>query len=151
MNVCVSFTGLLQELRSSLVSRQPAITLGNNIHGEAPPPGYTETVSVPSHSHSQPSPSVSHSELIRLRRENEEMKAVQLERDRLQAKLMAVELKLEQQTSDFAMVTDECKRAKEHLVSYKQVMEKQQEHLERLLSENFDLKRLSLNRADALT
>ena len=45
--------------------------------------------------------------------------------------------------ADFLMVTDECKRVKEELVSYKQVMEKQQEHVERLLTENFDLRRLT--------
>ena len=44
--------------------------------------------------------------------------------------------------ADFMMVTDECKRVKEELVSYKQVMEKQQEHIERLLTENFELRQM---------
>ena len=42
--------------------------------------------------------------------------------------------------AEFLMVTEECKRVKEELVSYKQVMEKQQEHIDKLLSENFDFR-----------
>lgn len=48
---------------------------------------------------------------------------------------------MERRESDLLMVTDECKRTKDQLVSYKQVMEKQQEHIEKLLTENFDLQR----------
>ncbi len=47
---------------------------------------------------------------------------------------------LDRQMAEFLMVTDECKRVKGELVSYKQVMEKQQEHVDKLLSENFDLR-----------
>lgn len=47
---------------------------------------------------------------------------------------------MDQQVADFVMVTEECKRVKEELVSYKQVMEKQQDHIERLLTENFELR-----------
>ncbi len=50
---------------------------------------------------------------------------------------------LEKQQTDLIMVTHECKRTKDQLVSYKQVMEKQQEHIERLLTENFNLSRPS--------
>lgn len=41
--------------------------------------------------------------------------------------------------TDLIMVTDECKKTKDQLLSYKQVMEKQQEHIEKLLTENFEL------------
>ena len=47
---------------------------------------------------------------------------------------------MDRQVADLMMVTDECKRVKEELVSYKQVMEKQQDHVDRLLTENFELR-----------
>lgn len=52
-----------------------------------------------------------------------------------------MQMEMERRDTDLMMVTDECKRTKEELVSYKQVMEKQQEHIEKLLTENFDLQR----------
>ena len=55
--------------------------------------------------------------------------------------LLTVQVEMDRRETDLMMVTDECKRTKEQLVSYKQVMEKQQEHIERLLTENFDLQR----------
>ena len=59
----LSLAGLLQELQSSLVAQQPAVTPGN----EAPPPSYTEIVPT-TIVHPQPSPTpTSHGELIRLR------------------------------------------------------------------------------------
>ena len=60
----------------------------------------------------------------------------ELERDKEE-----LELKLIENKKDFFMVTEECKKAKHELVTYKQVMEKLQGEIEVLLSENFDLKR----------
>lgn len=54
---------------------------------------------------------------------------------------VCVQVEMNRRETDLMMVTDECKRTKEQLVSYKQVMEKQQEHIEKLLTENFDLQR----------
>ncbi len=51
------------------------------------------------------------------------------------------QVEIDRRETDLMMVTDECKRTKEQLVSYKQVMEKQQEHIEKLLTENFELQR----------
>ena len=48
---------------------------------------------------------------------------------------------MDKKQTDFLMVTEECKKTKEELVSYKQVMEKQHEHIEKLLTENFELQR----------
>lgn len=49
------------------------------------------------------------------------------------------QVEMERRDTDLVMVTDECRRTKDQLVSYKQVMERQQEHIERLLTENFNL------------
>ncbi len=105
-----------------------------------PLPPYSEAVSVMVTSHLQLS-SDSNSEVIRLRRENEELRQLQLDRDKLNSQLVHSQSKLEQNLIDLDMVTDECKKAKEELVVYKQVLEKQHERMESLLNENFDLKK----------
>lgn len=57
------------------------------------------------------------------------------------SEVCCVQVEMNRKETDLMMVTDECKRTKGQLVSYKQVMEKQQEHIEKLLTENFDLQR----------
>lgn len=126
--------GIMAQLQTSIVSHQ-----ANQLDKKRPPP-YSETVSsMTVTSHLQPA-SNSNSEVIRLRRENEELRQHQLDRDNLNQKLVEVQNRLEQSQADLDMVTDECKKTKDELVTHKQVLEKQQEKLQELLSENFDLK-----------
>ena len=91
--------------------------------------------------HLQSTSSDSNSEVIQLRRENEELRQLQLDREKLNTQLVEAQSKLEQYVVEFEMVTEECKKAKEELVVYKQVLERQQETLESVLSENFDLRK----------
>ena len=113
--------GLLHELRSSLpVEEQVATTTGA-------PPSYSEVISE-TRSRSQ---SIA-AEIQRLRRENEELRRSQMELDR--------------QVSDFDMVTEECKKVKDQLVAYKQVIEKQQLQIEGLAGgQNVDTRMLSIS------
>ncbi len=104
------------------------------------PPSYSKAVSVVLTSHVQSS-SDSNTEVIRLRRENEELRQLQFDRDKLNLKLVDSQSKLEQNLVDLDMVTEECKKAKEELNVYKQVLERQHERMESLLNENFDLKK----------
>ena len=129
--------GVIAQLQTSIVSQQ---TLFNELDKSRPPPPYSEAVSVMVTSHLQ-SATNSNSEMIRIRRENEELRQHQLDRDLLNHKLVESLNKLEQNQVDLDMVTDECKKTKEQLVVHKQVLEKQQEKLEELLSENYDLKK----------
>lgn len=129
--------GIMAQLQTSIVSQQ---TLFTELDKTRPPPPYSEAVSVMVTSHLQSATS-SNSELIRLRRENEELRQHQLDRDRLNQKLVESQSKLEQNQIDLDMVTEECKKAKDALVVHRQVLEKQQEKLEHLLSENFDLRK----------
>ena len=120
------------------------------------PPSYYDTVStfIASHHYqtkSSPPPSPfptglphdgsSHNELIKLRRENERLRAQEMEYQRENALLLKKKESMVTQLSDFDMVTEECKNVKEQLVAYKQVMEKQHEQMERLLNENTELQR----------
>ncbi len=104
------------------------------------PPSYSKATSVVLTSHIQ-STSNSNTEIIRLRRENEELRQLQLDRDKLNSKLVDSQSKFEQNLVDLDMVTEECKKAKDELVVYKQVLDKQHERMESLLNENFDLKK----------
>lgn len=106
-----------------------------------PPPPYSEAISVMVTTHLQSASSDSNSEVIRLRRENEELRQLQFDRNKLNSQLVESQSKLEQNVVDFEMVTEECMKAKESLVAYKQTLEKQHETLERLLLENSELKR----------
>ena len=116
--------GLLHELQSSLEEQLPGV--------EAPP-SYVEAVSG-SRGRSQ---SIT-SEIQRLRRENEELK------EQNESLLLNAERDRHHQQSEFDWVTEECKRAKEHLVAYKQVIEKQQLQIERLAcGQNVDTRMLS--------
>ena len=123
--------GVLAELQTSSKSEDT-----NHL-----PPPYSEAVSVMVTTHMQSTSSDSNSEVIRLRRENEELRQLQLDREKLNTQLVEAQSKLEQYVVDLEMVTDECKKAKEELVVYKQVLERQQETLESVLSENFDLRK----------
>ena len=115
--------GLLHELRSSLEEQ---------VSGVEAPPSYVEAVSSSrGRSHSIPS------EIQRLRHENEELK----EQNEC---LLSNAQRDRSQQSEFDWVTEECKRAKEQLVAYKQVIEKQQLQIERLAcGQNVDTRMLS--------
>ena len=116
--------GLLHELQSSLQEQVPGV--------EAPP-SYVEAVSG-SRGRSQ---SIT-SEIQRLRRENEELK------EQKESLLLNAQRDRSLQQSEFDWVTEECKRAKEQLVAYKQVIEKQQLQIERLAcGQNVDTRMLS--------
>ena len=116
--------GLLHELRSSLEEQVPGV--------EAPP-SYVEAVSG-SRGRSQ---SIS-SEIQRLRHENEELK------QQNECLLSNAQRDRSRQQSEFDWVTEECKRAKEQLVAYKQVIEKQQLQIESLAcGQNVDTRMLS--------
>ena len=116
--------GLLHELRSSLEEQVPGV--------EAPP-SYVEAVSC-SRGRSQ---SIS-SEIQRLRQENEELK------QQNECLLLNAQRDRSHQQSEFDWVTEECKRAKEQLVAYKQVIEKQQLQIESLAcGQNVDTRMLS--------
>lgn len=138
---------LLQELQAAL---QPGKS------GLPPPPTYAE---VAPYSYLHSSARRTSAELLHLRRENEQLRQVQRQCEQLSAQLKESQVRLDprydhhviimllsqveiqRRENDLMMVTDECKKTKEQLVSYKQVMEKQQEHIEKLLTENFDLQR----------
>ena len=78
------------------------------------------------------------SEIQRLRRENEELK------EQKESLLLNAQRDRSLQQSEFDWVTEECKRAKEQLVAYKQVIEKQQLQIERLAcGQNVDTRMLS--------
>ena len=116
--------GLLHELQSSLQEQVPGV--------EAPP-SYVEAVSG-SRGRSQ---SIT-AEIQRLRRENEELK------EQKESLLLNAQRDRSLQQSEFDWVTEECKRAKEQLVAYKQVIEKQQLQIERLAcGQNVDTRMLS--------
>jgi len=124
---------ILAELHKSTIDSKSDST-------DTEPPPYSEAMSVMVTSHFQFGPD-SNSELIRLRRENEELRQLQLDRERLNAKLVDSQSKLELSILEMDHVTDECKKAKEELVAYKQVLESQHEKFSKLLTENYDMKR----------
>ena len=116
--------GLLHELRSSLEEQ---------VLGVEAPPSYVEAVSG-SRGRSQ---SIL-SEIQRLRHENEELK------QQNECLLSNAQRDRSRQQSEFDWVTEECKRAKEQLVAYKQVIEKQQLQIESLAcGQNVDTRMLS--------
>ena len=117
--------GLLHELRSSLEEQVPGV--------EAPP-SYVEAVSC-SRGRSQ---SIS-SEIQRLRQENEELK------QQNECLLLNAQRDRSHQQSEFDWVSEECRRAKDQLVAYKQVIEKQQLQIESLAcGQNVDTRMLYL-------
>lgn len=125
--------GLLHELRSSLVVEEQVATVGA-------PPSYSEAISETTRSRSQ---SIA-AEIQRLRRENEELKKSQSQNEHLVSELTRVKNDMVHQLSDFEMVTEECKKVKEQLVAYKQVIEKQQLQIESLAyGHNVDTRMLS--------
>ena len=79
-------------------------------------------------------------ELRRLRRESQELARVQAENEDLISQLMQTKVLLAERSQDLDEVTSECKKTKDELVTHKQVLENYQEHIEKLLTENADLK-----------
>jgi hypothetical protein len=80
------------------------------------------------------------SELRKLRQDSHELARVLTENEDLTSQLMQTKMLLAERSQDLDEVTSECKKAKDDLVTHKQVLENYQEHIERLLTENADLK-----------
>ena len=83
-------------------------------------------------------------ELRRLRLENQELARMQAENEDLISQLTHTKILLAERSQDLDEVTSECKKAKDDLVTHKQVLENYQEHIERLLTENADLKVMAM-------
>ena len=80
-------------------------------------------------------------DLQKVRQESQqELARLKVENDDLISQLMSAKMLLAERSQDLDEVTSECKKAKEELVTHKQVLENYQEHIERLLTENADLK-----------
>ena len=80
------------------------------------------------------------SELRRLRQDSHDLSRILSENEDLISQLKDTKMLLAERSQDLDEVTSECKKAKEALVTHKQVLENYQEHIERLLTENADLK-----------
>ena len=157
--------GLLQELQVSLSDEETESGKKNEA-----PPTYSETVkrdenhalgphsNPPPHlpplssPHTQPqrrpsldSPTAKSraNELRKLRLDSQELAKVQAENEDLISQLTQAKILLAERSQDLDEVTSECKKAKDELVTHKQVLENYQEHIERLLTENADLKMIA--------
>ena len=82
-------------------------------------------------------------ELRGLRQDSLELKRIQVENEDLISQLMQTKILLAERSQDLDEVTSECKKTKDELVTHKQVLENYHEHIERLLTENADLKILT--------
>ena len=116
--------GLLSQLRSSLSDEEKSLSS---------PPSYSDATSG--------SRSQLQQQLQRLRQENKTLKQLEQEKEELTNELKRMQDIMENQTDEFYRVTEECKEAKVQLTTYKQVFERQQEMLEKLVTENSTLKR----------
>ena len=123
--------GLLQNLQ---------ISLGEEEHAKTDaPPTYSEMLEQSTRAAttlsqvSGESPETARRRLARVRAENED----------LVSQLMQTKMLLAERSQDLDEVTSECKKAKDDLVTHKQVLENYQEHIERLLTENADLKSIA--------
>ena len=125
--------GLLQELQVSLSEEDTNRERGD---GSEAPPTFSESVQ----QDASPTMKARVAELKRLRQENKEMRRIQMENEDLISQLTQTKVLLAERSQDLDQVTSECKRTKDELVTHKQVLENYQEHIERLLSENADLK-----------
>ena len=79
-------------------------------------------------------------ELKKLRLENKELRRIESENRDLISQLTQAKVLLAERSQDLDSVTSECKKTKDELVPHKQVLENYQEHIEKLLSENADLR-----------
>ena len=147
--------GLLQELQVSLSDEEK-----DGEKNPENPPTYSETLeryqdtTLLSRGHStNPSPSQQRrqtlesptaksraQELRKLRHDSQELARIQTENDDLISQLTHTKVLLAERSQDLDEVTSECKKAKDDLVTHKQVLENYQEHIERLLTENADLR-----------
>ena len=122
--------GLLDELRFSLSDAEEEDPQAMRPPLEAPP-SYQEALS---RSHSSSSPG--HRKLSRgkldWRREADEVRRLQLENERLAAELVEANQLMDEQSKEFVFVTEECKRAKLEVATYKQVLENQRDLFERM-------------------
>lgn len=143
--------GLLQELQLSLSGEERD---SENLTSSNAPPSYSESVQHseastlaggdPQHrrlsGESAPLAKTHKSELRKVKVDPQELSRLQAENSDLIQQLMQTKILLAERSQDLDQVTSECKKAKDELVTHKQVLENYQEHIERLLSENADLK-----------
>ena len=147
--------GLLQELQVSLSDEE--IESGKK---QEAPPTYSESVkqdekfnsstdplptSQQQRRKSIDSPTAKYraNELRKLLHDSQELARVQAENEDLISQLTHAKILLAERSQDLDEVTSECKKAKDELVTHKQVLENYQEHIERLLTENADLKMIA--------
>ena len=124
--------GLLDELRFSLSDAEEEEPQANRPPLEAPP-SYQEALS---HSNSGSSLSPGHRRgKLDWRRGADEVRRLQLENERLAAELVRANELMTEQEKEFVFVTEECKRAKLEVATYKQVLENQKDLFERMGSE----------------
>jgi hypothetical protein len=84
-------------------------------------------------------------ELRKLFHDSQQLARVQGENEDLISQLTQTKILLAERSQDLDEVTSECKKAKDELVTHKQVLENYQEHIERLLTENADLKMIAMS------
>lgn len=141
--------GLLQELQVSLSEERNS----ENLTSSDAPPSYSESIqhteasTLTGGDSQQRGPSGESTlsktqklELRKLKVDPQELTRLQAENSDLIQQLMQTKVLLAERSQDLDEVTSECKKAKDELVTHKQVLENYQEHIERLLSENADLK-----------
>lgn len=143
--------GLLQELQVSLSEEERN---SENLTGSDAPPSYSESLHHTEAStsagndtqqrrpsgDSSPSTKTHKAEVRKVKVDPQELTRLQAENSDLIQQLMQTKILLAERSQDLDEVTSECKKAKDELVTHKQVLENYQEHIERLLSENADLK-----------
>ena len=124
--------GLLQELQVSLSDEDTDRERGDG--SEAP-----RVNSSNSQPENNPTLMLRLAELKKLR-QDKELRRIESENRDLISQLTQTKVLLAERSQDLDEVTSECKKTKDELVTHKQVLENYQEHIERLLSENADLK-----------
>ena len=125
--------GLLQELQVSLSDEDADRERGDG--SEAP-----RVDSDNSRPENSPTLLSRLAEMKKLRLENKELRRIESENRDLISQLTQAKVLLAERSQDLDSVTSECKKTKDELVTHKQVLENYQEHIEKLLSENADLR-----------
>lgn len=159
LNQPTHIADLLQELQLSL-SEEEESDLGRSREDNSSeaPPSYLESVGERTPTLQRPSSTydtqademrlrtlsspgrLSRLKLRKLQQDSTELKRLQVENDDLISQLAHTKMLLAERSQDLDEVTSECKKAKDDLVTHKQVLENYQEHIERLLTENADLR-----------
>ena len=119
---------------------------------QSTPPPHLPPLSTSQHHHSQrresmdsPTAKSRANELRKLLHDSQQLARVQAENEDLISQLTQTKILLAERSQDLDEVTSECKKAKDELVTHKQVLENYQEHIERLLTENADLKMIAMS------